>query len=88
MPKINPEHLSKEYRYMWGCGGFEQAFFKGAVSFIHFSTFLTNQKSLILGFCPTWRFVGLPPLSFIVRFEDMQDPLSYAWVLVNFRKPF
>jgi len=45
MPKINPEHLSKEYRYMWGCGGFEQAFFKGAV----------GKIDVVTGECRSWR---------------------------------
>uniref|UniRef100_A0A2P2HXH0 Beta,beta-carotene 15,15'-dioxygenase-like n=2 Tax=Hirondellea gigas TaxID=1518452 RepID=A0A2P2HXH0_9CRUS len=45
MPCVNPLVRGRPYRYMWGCGGFEQAFFQGAVGKIDVQT----------GECWSWR---------------------------------
>ncbi|KAA0188314.1 hypothetical protein HAZT_HAZT010977 [Hyalella azteca] len=38
MPILNPAFRSKPYRYMWGCGGWEQGYFKGAVGKVDVET--------------------------------------------------
>lgn len=45
MPMVNPAVRSRPYRYMWGCGGWEKAFFKGAIGKIDVET----------GECWAWR---------------------------------
>ena len=40
MPTLNPTCRSKPYRYMWGCGGWERAFFRGAVSIFFSNIYL------------------------------------------------
>jgi len=45
MPSINPAYRARPYRYMWGCGGWEQAYFRGSIGKIDVET----------GECWRWR---------------------------------
>ncbi|KAF2349598.1 Carotenoid oxygenase [Trinorchestia longiramus] len=38
MPIVNPAYRSKPYRYMYGCGGWEQGYFKGSIGKVDVET--------------------------------------------------